>query len=91
MADTITEAVREDNADSSVKCWHISYRVEDGSDVNNFVVVILAEDMTDASDAAEAKTLANAKASTIKSDWVAKKADASSSTKEPTIEGDVTL
>lgn len=91
MADTITKAVREDKADSSVKCWHISYEVEDGADKNQFVVVVLADDMTDATDAAEAKTLANAKAATIKSDWVTAKAEASSSTEDPTLEGSVTL
>lgn len=91
MADKITSAVKELNADSSVKCWHISYHVEDAGATNQFVVVVDADDMTDATDGTEAKTLANAKAATIKSDWVTAKAEASSSAEEPTLEGDVTL
>lgn len=91
MADIITKAVREDNADTSVQCYHISYEVEDSGDKNQFVVVIKAEDMTDSTDAAEAKTLANVKAAAIKSAWVAAKAAVGTSADEPTIEGTVTL
>ncbi len=91
MADKILNATREDNADTSVKCYHVSYEVEDAGDKNQFVVVVLAEDMTDDTDEAEAKTLANAKASTIKADWVTLKANDSTNTDEPTLEGDVTL
>ena len=91
MVDTIVKADREDNSDATVKCWHISYDVEDSGNKNSFVVVILAEDMTDATDAAEAKTLANAKATTIKADWVTALTTASTLTNDATLEGTVTL
>lgn len=90
----ITKAVREDNADTTVKCWHISYEVEDSGDKNSFVVVVTKEEFvtdTDGLDETEAKALANAKAATIKSDWVAAKASAETNTDVAAIEGSVTL
>ena len=92
MADIITHADKELNADTSVKCWHISYDVDDGGDnKNSFVCVVNADEMTDATDAAEAKTLANAKALAIKTAWLATLADATSTANEASIEGAVTL
>ncbi len=91
MADIITDATRENNADATVKCYHISFEVEDAGAKNSFVVVILAEDMVLATDKDEAKTLALVKASTMKADWVTAKAQNSSNTNEPTLEGIVTL
>lgn len=75
MADKITKITREDNPDTSVKQWTISYDVEDGADKNSFCVTVKAEDMTDATSESEAKTAANTKASTIKSAWVTEKAN----------------
>ncbi len=91
MADTIRRADKESNADASVKCWHISYDVESGVSKNSFVVVILASEMTDATSATEAKSLANAKATLLKTDWVASLATASTLTTDATLEGVVTL
>ena len=91
MTDIITKAVREDNVDSSVKCWHISYAVTSGENVNSFVVVIKAEDMDDATDSAEAKSKANIQAATIKSSWVSSLASATSQEDVSAIEGEVTL
>ncbi len=68
---------------SSMKCgetppcwWEFSYTVESAGKTNNFCVRVNADEMDDVTDAAEAKTLANAKASTIKADWVASLATA---------------
>lgn len=91
MADTITKAVREDNADATVKRYHISYEVEDAGDKNQFVVVVQASEMTLDTDEAEAKTLANVKAAIIKADWVTAKVTNSTNAEEPTLEGAVTL
>ena len=91
MADEITKAVREDNADTSVKCYQISYEVEDAGDKNQFVVKIEASEMTLDTDENEAKTLANTKASIIKADWVTAKANNTTYTDESTLEGVVTL
>lgn len=92
MADTYGTSSREDNADSTVKCWHISYNVDDGgSNTNQFVVVVLAEEMVDPTDRDEAITLANAKALTIKSDWLDVLPSGSVIVDEPTISGFVTL
>lgn len=91
MADLIKRADREDNADTTVKCWHISYNVESGSNKNSFVVVVLASEMVDNTDAEEAKTLANAKASIIKSNWVTALSSSETLTNDATIEGTVTL
>ena len=85
MADKLAKISREDNVDESVKQYHVSYNVEDGADTNSFCIVIKAEDMTLATDEAEAKTLAKAEATIKKDAWVAAKAVASSitSTSEP--------
>ncbi len=91
MADTITNATRENLDGGACHCYHIAYDVEDGGDKNSFCVVVKAEDMTDPDDEAEAKTLANAVATTMKADWVTAKATANSNVNEPTIEGAVTL
>ncbi len=91
MADKITTATRENLNGGACHCYHVSYDVEDAGDKNQFCVVILASDMTDPDDETEAKTLANAKASTIKADWITAKATAHSNVDEPTLEGDVTL
>lgn len=56
--------------------WEFSYVVESDGKTNNFCVVVKAEEMEDETDAAEAKTLANAKASAIKTAWVASLASA---------------
>ena len=92
MADKITAAYKETNPDTSVKAWHISYEVDDGGDnKNSFVIVIKAEDMTDATDAAEAKTKANVKAGAIKTAWLSALDNQTATAEEPTLEGDVTL
>jgi hypothetical protein len=56
--------------------WEFSYLVESAGKTNQFCVVVKADEMEDATDAAEAKTLANAKASAIKTAWVAALAEA---------------
>ena len=91
MADVITQATRENNSDTTIKCWHISYDIQSGGNTNSFVVVIRAEEMTDPTDKAEAKTLANAIASTKKSNWVTALSMASVLTDEPTLSGVVAL
>lgn len=91
MADEIKEIVREDKSDASLHCWHVSYEVEDGGAKNSFVVVVLPEEMTTESSEAEAKTLANAKATTIKADWVTAKATASTNTTTTDTPESVTL
>lgn len=91
MADTITRAEKETNADTTVKSWQFSYSVESGANKNSFVVVVLASEMTDATDGTEAKTLANAKAVTKKAAWVAALAAQPTVDNQAGLEGAVTL
>jgi len=70
MADEILEcAVTKDG--STVIQYDVSYRVTNNGNVNQFMVVIKAEELTDANDIAEVKTKANVKAKAIKDAWVA--------------------
>jgi len=69
----------------------VSYEVEDGGKSNSFVEVVLASEMTDSTSESEAKTLANAKASTRKASWVTAKATATSLTETTSTEETVTL
>ena len=91
MADKRKPIIREDNSDSSVHCWHIPYEVEDGSDKNNFVIVVKASEMTVPTSESEAKTLADAKAATMKSDWVTVKTTATTNTETTSTDENVTL
>ena len=92
MADTISKAYREDNSDATVKCWQLLYAIDNGAGkTNSFVVVVLASEMTDPTDASEAKTKANAKATVIKDNWITALTVATTQTNDATIEGAVTL
>ena len=71
MADEILKCDKILNEDDSVKQYDFSYRVEDSGRVNSFCVTILASEMTDDEDEAEAKTKANVKAAAIKTSWLA--------------------
>lgn len=90
MADKIIKITREDNSDATVNCWHISYEVEDSGNKNTFVQTVLASEMADSTSESEAKTLANAKASTKKSKWITDKT-ITSTTDTTTTEESVTL
>jgi hypothetical protein len=91
MADKIVKIVREDNSDASIKAWHISYKIEDGGALNEFVEVIKASEMTDSSSESEAKIKANTKASAKKAAWIIEKASASSIGSESEPDETVTL
>jgi len=68
------------------------YQLESGDDSTHVEIVIEADEMDTSSDMAEAKTLANAKASTYKTDWVAS-LSAAPTPEDSTgdVEGDVSL
>ena len=74
MADEIKNCNKIIDENNAIVSWDFSYTVSDPNDanrINNFCVTVLASEMTDPTDASEAKTKANAKASTIKTDWLA--------------------
>lgn len=89
MADKITKCsvIKED---STVIQYDISYEVESGQNKNQFCVTVLASEMTDPTDADEAKTKANTKAKTIKDAWIADLPDYTSA-EVSSVVGDVTL
>lgn len=71
MADSIVSFLQIKDADNNVVQYDVSYTVVHASLENNFCVVVKAEEMTLATDVAEAKTKANVKAAAIKTAWVA--------------------
>lgn len=89
MADEITKCDKILNEDTSVKQYDFSYRVEDSGKVNTFCVTILASEMTDDEDEAEAKTKANVKAAAIKTAWLAQ--EETSAETVASVVGSVTL
>lgn len=91
MADKITASTKELNSDNSINQWSFSYDVEYNSKLNNFCVVVQAEEMTDPSSESEAKTKANIKAKIIKDAWIVDLADATSNVPVITIPETVTL
>ena len=74
MADQIVNTVTfRDNSDNSVK-WHVvHYDIIDGEDTQRISVQVYKEEMTDEEDLTELKTLANVKAATEKTVWIAAK------------------
>lgn len=91
MADQILQSTKCLNADSSPCHWEFTYDVVNGELHNSFCVLVMAEEMTDPTDEAEAKTKANVKASEIKTAWIATLADAKILTPDITAPQDVTL
>jgi hypothetical protein len=79
------------DSDSSVVQWEMCYSVESGADTNTFVVVVEASEMTDPTDEAEAKTLANTKATALKTAWVTALANSNTPTTTSTTPDTVTL
>lgn len=71
MADEITKCDKILNDDDSVRQYDFSYRLENAGKVNTFCVTVLASEMTDDEDEAEAKTKANVKAAAVKTTWLA--------------------
>lgn len=92
MADMITSSSKCTESDAVTMChWEFSYDVESAGKHNSFCVVVKADEMVDATDGDEAKTLANVKASAIKTSWIAALADADITTPEITVPESVTL
>lgn len=63
MADTLDLIVKNDTQ------WDISYTVEKDGFTNSFCITVLKSAMSDPDSETEARTLANAEASEIKTDW----------------------
>jgi len=70
MSDKIT-ACNKIKVGGEISQWDFSFDVEHGQKKNQFCVVILASEMTDPTDKAEAKTKAKVKAKAIKEAWKA--------------------
>lgn len=91
MTDQIVASTKCVNADATPSHWEFSYDVESAGKHNSFCVIVDAEEMTDATDADEAKTKANVKAAAIKADWVATLAELPVVTPDITTPETVTL
>lgn len=89
MADEITRCDKILNDDDSVRQYDFSYSVVDGARTNSFCVTVLASEMTDDEDEAEAKTKANVKAAAIKTAWLAQ--EKTSAETVASVVGSVTL
>lgn len=91
MADKIMSSTKCLESDNSLCHWEFSYDVEYNSKRNNFCVVVQPEEMTDPTDADEAKGKANIKAKAVKDSWIALLADATNDVPVITEEETVTL
>lgn len=92
MADEIINGrVHKKAGDNSVIKYEFTYYVEDGGEHTFLPIEVTAGEMTDPTDAAEAKTLANAKATTDKATWITAKFDKAVITEENSQNGPVTL
>lgn len=92
MADEIKSCNKVLDEASAIVQYDFSYVVSDPDDanrVNNFCVTVSASEMTDPTDANEAKTKANTKAAAIKSAWLTQEVGTSSDV--PAVVGSVTL
>ena len=89
MADEITKCDKILDDGGAVIQYDFSYNVEDSGKTNNFCVTVLASEMTTATDEAEAKTKANAKASAIKTAWLAQ--EVTTTAEVAAVVGSVTL
>lgn len=90
MADEITNCIDFKDA-GVVQKYAIFYKVEDGANSTEFAVEVYAREMTDPDDTAEAKTLADVKATAQKAEWISKKAAEYDENESAVLNGTVTL
>jgi hypothetical protein len=90
MSDKITQCNKTLDAEGNVVQYDVAYDVQSDSNKNQFCVTVLASEMSNPTDAEEAKIKANAKAKTIKDAWVSSLPGSTAAPVE-SIVGDVTL